>query len=166
MPTAKGCAPGLVSVPQSQRVPKPVLQLPAWHPLSRCRGAQQQRGGVRVAVVLASLGYIVLAPDYVGFGASRARPPYLLAAPSAAATVDFLTATRTWRSQTNVADNGQLFLTGCSEGGYVTMATHRALQTSASPHLQQLRMVVPGAGLTTCRPPWMAWWTWCGKNNR
>lgn len=45
-----------------------------------------------------------------------------------------------------MADNGQLFLTGYSEGGYVTMATHRALQASASPHLQQLRMVVPGAG--------------------
>ena len=45
-----------------------------------------------------------------------------------------------------MADNGQLFLTGYSEGGYVTMATHRALQASASPHLQQLRMVVPGGG--------------------
>ena len=45
-----------------------------------------------------------------------------------------------------MADNGQLFLTGYSQGGYVTLAAHRALQAGNSPHLQQLRMVVPGAG--------------------
>ncbi|MBY0410915.1 MAG: lipase family protein, partial [Burkholderiaceae bacterium] len=89
----------------------------------------------------------VLAPDYVGFGASKGTPhPYLLAEPSAAATIDFLTAARTWRAQANVVDNGQLFLTGYSEGGYVTMAAHRTLQATNSSHLQALRMVVPGAG--------------------
>ena len=51
----------------------------------------------------------------MGSGASKATPPpYLLPAPSAAATVDFFTAARTWRGQANVADNGQLFLTGYS----------------------------------------------------
>lgn len=29
-----------------------------------------------------------------------------------------------------VEDNGKLFLTGYSEGGYVTMATHRAMQVA------------------------------------
>ena len=100
-----------------------------------------------VAVVMASLGYIVLAPDYVGFGASKGTPhPYLLAAPTAASVVDFLSAARFWRGQQGVMDNQQLFLTGYSEGGYATMAAHRALQASNSPHLQQLRAVVPGAG--------------------
>ena len=45
-----------------------------------------------------------------------------------------------------MVDNGQLFLAGYSEGGYVTLATHRALQQSNSPHLQNLRQVVVGAG--------------------
>ena len=141
-------ASGLVSVPQKPAgATSPVLGYQHGTLFRDAEAPSNNAVASEVAVVLASLGYIVLAPDYVGFGASRGtRHPYLLAAPSAAATVDFLTAARTWRGQAGVADNGQLFLTGYSEGGYVTMATHRALQASASPHLQQLRMVVPGAG--------------------
>ena len=141
-------ASGLVSVPQKAPGAKsPVLSYQHGTLFRDAEAPSNNAVASEVAVVLASLGYIVLAPDYVGFGASKGTPhPYLLAAPSAAATVDFLTAARAWRGQANVADNGQLFLTGYSEGGYVTMAAHRALQTSGSSHLQQLRMVVPGAG--------------------
>ena len=141
-------ASGLVSVPQKAPGAKsPVLSYQHGTLFRDAEAPSNNAVASEVAVVLASLGYIVLAPDYVGFGASKGTPhPYLLAAPSAAATVDFLTAARTWRGQANVADNGQLFLTGYSEGGYVTLAAHRALQTSGSSHLQQLRMVVPGAG--------------------
>ena len=100
-----------------------------------------------VAVVLASLGYVVLAPDYVGFGVSRGTPhPYLLAVPTAAAVNDFITAATYWRAANGVQDNGQLFLAGYSEGGYATLAAHRELQATGSPHLAQLRMAVVGAG--------------------
>ncbi|HCE27469.1 MAG TPA: hypothetical protein DET46_00530 [Comamonadaceae bacterium] len=141
-------ASGLVSVPQKAPGAKsPVLSYQHGTLFRDAEAPSNNAVASEVAVVLASLGYIVLAPDYVGFGASKGTPhPYLLAAPSAAATVDFLTAARAWRGQANVADNGQLFLTGYSEGGYVTMAAHRAMQASSSVHLQQLRMVVPGAG--------------------
>ena len=141
-------ASGLISVPQKAAGAKsPVLSYQHGTIFKDAEAPSNNAVASEVSVVLASLGYIVLAPDYVGFGASKGTPhPYLLSAPSAAATVDFLTAARTWRGQANVADNGQLFLTGYSEGGYVTMAAHRALQASGSSHLQQLRMVVPGAG--------------------
>jgi len=141
-------ASGLVSVPQKAAgAASPVLSYQHGTIFRDEEAPSNHAVASEVAVVMASLGYIVLAPDYVGFGASRDTPhPYLLAEPSAAATVDFLTAARTWRGQAGVADNGQLFLTGYSEGGYVTMAAHRALQAAGSPHLQQLRMVVPGAG--------------------
>lgn len=98
-------------------------------------------------LILASLGYVVVAADYVGYGASKSAPhPYLLSTPTAAAVVDFLTAAKTWRQASSVADNGQLFMAGYSEGGYATMAAHRAMQASASPHLAQLLSEVPGAG--------------------
>ena len=141
-------ASGLVSVPQKpQAEASPVLSYQHGTIFHDADAPSNNAVGSEVAVVLASLGYIVLAPDYVGFGASKGTPhPYLLSGPTAAATVDFLTAARSWRTQAGVADNGQLFLTGYSEGGYATMATHRALQAAGSPHLQQLRMVVPGAG--------------------
>lgn len=98
-------------------------------------------------VVLASLGYIVVAADYVGYGVSAAAPhPYLLSAPSASAVIDFLTAAKYWRQTQNVPDNKQLFLTGYSEGGYVTMAAHQALQAGTSAHRNELVRVVAGAG--------------------
>lgn len=141
-------ASGLVSVPQKPAGAKsPVLSYQHGTIFLDAEAPSNHAVVSEVAVVLASLGYIVVAPDAVGFGASKGVPhPYLLAEPSAASTIDFLTAARFWRSQASVADNGQLFLTGYSEGGYVTMAAHRALQASDSTHLQALRMVVAGAG--------------------
>jgi len=98
-------------------------------------------------VVMASLGYIVLSADYVGYGASKGVPhPYLLSAPSAAAVIDLMTAAQYWRQTAKVLDNQQLFLAGYSEGGYVTMATHRALQAGNSGFRQNLVSVAPGAG--------------------
>lgn len=98
-------------------------------------------------VVLASLGYIVVAADYVGYGVSASAPhPYLLSGPSASAVIDLLTAAKYWRQTQHVPDNKQLFLTGYSEGGYVTMAAHRALQAGTSTHRNELVRVIAGAG--------------------
>lgn len=141
-------ASGLVSVPlKAAGAKSPVLGYQHGTIFKDAEAPSNHAVASEVAVVLASLGYIVAAPDYVGYGVSRGTPhPYLLAAPSAAAVVDFLTAARTWRRRNNVHDNGQLFLTGYSEGGYATMAAHRALQVGGADHLQQLRRVVTGAG--------------------
>jgi Secretory lipase len=103
-------------------------------------------------LVFASLGYIVLAADYVGYGVSKGAPhPYLLSAPAAAAVNDLITAARLWRQQAGSPGptaNGQLFLAGYSEGGYATAAAHRELQQqgAANPHLQTLVMSFAGGG--------------------
>lgn len=141
-------ASGLVSVPIKAAGSKsPVLSYQHGTIFRDAQAPSNNAVASEVSVVMASLGYIVVAADYVGYGVSKGTPhPYLLSAPSAASTIDLLTAAKTWRSKNSVTDNNQLFLVGYSEGGYVTMATHRALQESNSPHLQQLRLVVPGAG--------------------
>ena len=98
-------------------------------------------------IALASLGYLVLAADYVGYGASRGvQHPYLLSAPSAAVVIDFLTAARLLRQALGTPSNGQLFMVGYSEGAYVTMAAHREMQASASFHLPQVVASVGGGG--------------------
>lgn len=99
------------------------------------------------AVVMASAGYIVVAADYVGYGASKGRPhPYLLSTPTAAAVNDLLTASRYWRYTQRIRDNGQLFLGGYSEGGYASVAALRALQQRQDPLFAQLQLTVAGAG--------------------
>ncbi len=103
-------------------------------------------------IAIASLGYIVVAADYVGYGASRgtSQHPYLLSAPTAAAVNDLLRAAHFWHDTQGAAAgaqcNGQLFMLGYSEGGYATMAAHRAQQASASPYLPHLVASVTGGG--------------------
>lgn len=114
-------------------------------------------------IMLAAAGYFVVAADYLGYGASKGVPhPYLLSAPTAAAVLDLLVASRNWRLRNGVAGNGQLFLAGYSEGGYATMAAHRALasatlepgsppsirQSSLAALRAELVSAVPGAGPT------------------
>ncbi|WOP15667.1 alpha/beta hydrolase family protein [Ottowia sp. SB7-C50] len=97
--------------------------------------------------VLASLGYIVVSPDYVGFGASKGQDhPYLVATPTARVVIDMLRAAQAWRQGQKVVGNGQLFLVGYSEGGYATMAAHRAIQQEGGALKTQLQAAVPGAG--------------------
>lgn len=127
-------ASGLLSVPV--KAPGATSPLLAYQHATIDRDAQAPSNdvnGAQAAVALASLGYIVVAADYVGYGASKGAPhPYLQATPSAAAVIDLLTAAKTWRQRERVADNGQLFLIGYSEGGYVTAATQRALQAKGT----------------------------------
>lgn len=96
--------------------------------------------------ILASLGYVTVAADYVGYGASKGKAhPYLLKTPSAKAVTDFLRSANKWLKRNNISLNKQLFLTGYSEGGYVTMAAHQALQAQPISDLN-LTASIPAAG--------------------
>jgi hypothetical protein len=87
-----------------------------------------------LAALFASQGYIVVAPNYAGYDTSTLPyHPYLIADQQSKDMIDALTAARTalpLASLTTVKDNGQLFITGYSQGGYVAMATHRAMQAA------------------------------------
>ena len=141
-------ASGLVSVPvKAAGARSPVLSYQHGTIFQDAEAPSNHAVPSEISVILASLGYIVVAPDFVGYGASKGTPhPYLLAAPSASVTIDLLTAASTWRRKARVDDNAQLFMTGYSEGAYVTMAAHRAMQAGNSSNLAPLRVVVTGAG--------------------
>lgn len=93
--------------------------------------------------IIASLGFVVVAADYIGYGASLGKDhPYLQKEPSAAAVTDFLVAARQWLAEQRLPLNDQLFLTGYSEGGYVTLAAQQALEAAGVP----ITASVAGAG--------------------
>lgn len=96
--------------------------------------------------VLASTGYVVSAPDYIGYGASKALPhPYEHAASLASASADMLRATREFCKQQNVKLNEKNFLLGYSEGGYATLALHKLLEEKYATELP-VTASAPGAG--------------------
>ncbi|GAB2735071.1 hypothetical protein GCM10027019_13160 [Melaminivora jejuensis] len=141
-------ASGLVAVPQKgPGAASPVISYQHATTFRNDNAPSLKLEPAEPPMVLASLGYIVVAADYVGFGETNDRPhPYLQARPTARAVLDMLTAAQTWRRGAGVADTGQLYLVGYSEGGYATMAAQRELERSGSPLLGQLQASLPAAG--------------------
>jgi len=82
-----------------------------------------------IGAAVASLGYAVAMPDYLGLGDSPGFHPYHHARSEATACVDMLRACRALAAQENIPLNRQLFLVGYSQGGHATMALHRELET-------------------------------------
>jgi hypothetical protein len=85
-----------------------------------------------VGLLFGGMGYVALAPDYLGLGESRGFHPYVHAGSEASAAIDLLRASDAFIAQHGVAVNQQLFITGYSQGGHGAMALHRALETQLS----------------------------------
>jgi hypothetical protein len=87
-----------------------------------------------IAAVFAAQGYIVVAPNYAGYDISNlGYHPYLNGVQNAEDMMDALTAARSALLTTftpTTSDNGKLYVTGYSEGGYVAMATVKAMQAA------------------------------------
>lgn len=90
--------------------------------------------GVLMAAVFASRGYIVVAPNYAGYDTSDLPyHPYLNADQQSKEMIDVVTAARSAlpvASATSVTDSSKLFVTGYSQGGFVAMAAHKAMQAA------------------------------------
>jgi len=96
-------------------------------------------------IILTSLGgFVTIQPDYIGFGDSLNHyHPFILKKSLANATVDFIAAARVFATNNNINLNGQLFLTGYSEGGYAAMATLEKIETEG---VLTVAMAAPMAG--------------------
>ncbi len=86
--------------------------------------------GALLMAMFAAQGYIVVAPNYLGYDRSGLDyHPYLNAESSAIDMVDGLRAALTLlKSESAVKPSAKLFLSGYSQGGHVAMATQRAIQ--------------------------------------
>jgi alpha-beta hydrolase superfamily lysophospholipase len=82
-----------------------------------------------VAAMYAAQGWIVVAPNYAGYDASRLTyHPYLNADQQANDMVDALRAARKALPNVGASASNKLFLSGYSQGGHVAMATMKAMQ--------------------------------------
>jgi len=87
-------------------------------------------------VLGASLGYFSLQPDYLGFGSSTILHPYHNAKSSADVVIDFIRACRAFANTKNITLNGQVFLYGYSEGGFVTLAAQKEIEQNYSQEIK------------------------------
>jgi hypothetical protein len=105
--------------------------------------------GALIAATFAAQGYIVVAPNYAGYDISTlGYHPFLNRSQQSGEMIDALTAARTALPTTfasSTTDSGKLFITGYSQGGYVAMATERALELAGKPVTAAVPMSGPYA---------------------
>lgn len=86
-----------------------------------------------LAAMLAAQGYVVAATDYLGYAESdHPYHPYLHNSTQASTTIDSIRAARSVAAGLRVPLNGQLFVTGYSQGGHAAMGTHQAIEADSS----------------------------------
>jgi len=88
--------------------------------------------------------YMTVQPDYIGHGDSTGEHPFILEKSSANSTVDMVKAAIAFANKAGLPINGQLFLSGYSEGGYATLAAAKEIQEN-HPEIH-LMAVAPMAG--------------------
>lgn len=96
--------------------------------------------------MFASEGYVTLIPDYIGFGASKGIVhPYYDLKSSGVAVADMIKAVKYFLKTQHVAISDKLFLLGYSEGGYITLAAQKEIESNPGYNLK-LTAVAAGAG--------------------
>jgi hypothetical protein len=85
--------------------------------------------GSLLVAMYAAQGFVVIAPNYLGYDVSSLQyHPYLNAEAQAVDMVDGLRAADAYlKTATGADQSGKLFITGYSQGGYVAMATDKII---------------------------------------
>ena len=85
-----------------------------------------------IGKIFSSGGYNVIMPDYIGMGESPGLHPYCHGESEATATLDMIRAVREGEYLGLIPgmtqDNGEVFITGYSQGGHAAMATHKYVE--------------------------------------
>jgi alpha-beta hydrolase superfamily lysophospholipase len=138
-------ASGLIYIPVNMTASAPILSVQHGTTFNKADAPSLQPfSGMEF---FASAGYITLMPDFIGYGASSGiNHPYYDAHHSAICVVDMIKAAKEFiNSGQQIRYDSRLFLAGYSEGGYVTLATLRELETNTA-HGLKVTASAAGAG--------------------
>ncbi|MEA3354281.1 MAG: lipase family protein [Campylobacterota bacterium] len=99
-----------------------------------------------LAVTMTSYaGFAAVLPDYIGYGESNDKShPYLLKKASARSSLDMIKASIRYMTENGILFNGQLYISGYSQGGYNALALAQDIEQNHSDELQ-IKGVAPMA---------------------
>lgn len=125
-------ASGVISVPLGIPAGVPLLSFQHGTITSRAHAPSidpEETGSDLALYLMGARGYLVMVPDYLGFGDSSGLHPFMHAKTLAWTVIDLIRAVKSLAVDSGYPLNGQLFLAGYSEGGYATMAAQREIET-------------------------------------
>ncbi|PKL82600.1 MAG: hypothetical protein CVV24_09195 [Ignavibacteriae bacterium HGW-Ignavibacteriae-3] len=137
-------ASGAIFVPKGKGI-SPLISLQHGTQTNRNAVASVSPLSAVDGLTAASIGYYALVPDYLGLGESTMLHPYHHAKSSADCVIDIIRAGREFARTSNIKLNGQVFLAGYSEGGYVTLAAHREIEKNYNSEIK-IAACAPMAG--------------------
>lgn len=98
-----------------------------------------------VGLLTASMGYFTVISDYPGFGISNLSHPYMHYESIVPSVIDFMRAGKSYTSDNQIDLNDQVFLSGYSEGGIVTLWTQKTIEEQYSNEFNMIA-VAPSSG--------------------
>src|SRR5262249_25833139 len=99
---------------------------PSYYDLRKNESIYQNYEPSFLIATFASAGYLVAAPDGIGYGETKGcEHPYVHAQSLAQTSLDLLRAARELAAQKSVEVDPRVFITGWSEGGFAGMALHK-----------------------------------------
>lgn len=121
---------GIVSIPtKTPQVKSPII---LYHHGTMYENSEAPTESVHQGaswVIPSYLGFITVAPDYIGYGKSHGiLHPYLNSKITASTSIDLLRSVKTLLKTLKVRTNDQLFLGGYSQGGGAVLASQRLLE--------------------------------------
>lgn len=121
---------GLLVIPKkSQNEKSPLLSYQHGTMFLNSHAPSNSALSINAIEKLAGTGFIVSAPDYIGYGESSSiMHPYIHAESLANTSLDMLKASKTFLASKGIKTNEQLFLVGYSEGGYATLSLQKLIQ--------------------------------------
>jgi hypothetical protein len=120
---------GIVFVPKLKHSKKPAT-LMFGHGTEIRKGREISDGDAQQGICLATAadGYLSLYPDYYGIGKGEGNHLYQHAWSEGMAFIYMLYAVEELKKQLEIETNGQLFLTGYSQGGHASFAAHKFIE--------------------------------------
>ncbi len=143
--TTPTVASGLLCIPKNKTCASPIISYMHGTILKKTAAPSNLTGEYIIGVAMAADGYVSMMPDYLGLGVSPGIHPYVHYSSQATAARDMMRAGREICQELNVALNGQIFLTGYSQGGHAALGTHKYLQEN-HPTEFQVTASVPMSG--------------------
>lgn len=123
--------------------------------LSYCHGTVLEKDDVPsnnnseslIPKLLASAGRVATAPDYLGLGVNAGLHPYVHAESEATAAIDLMRAAGEFVTDSlSITLNGEIFITGYSQGGHAAMATAKYIQDNNLLTEFNIKAVGPASG--------------------
>ena len=104
--------------------------------ISKARDITDEDAQQDICLFMAADGYLALYPDYYGMGKGDGQHLYQHAWSEGMSFLYFLYAVEEFKKSKNYETNGQLFLTGYSQGGHASFAAQKFIEAQHDPRFK------------------------------